>query len=228
LARSKKAKIRLNNYRQQKTTNKKNMPALYTGPKKEIKKLPKWLMEFATLAEWAPLRAKLREESIPKPPAKRRQKSRSFLAALEKQFPSMSGCNTDISCVAALFQGGLRLLPKNKATLKALLQAVNKVVALQYPQDDQLVSYRQQVTILRNLVKKQYPKKIYEDLLYVHLAFAGGSEEPDKIRSYKVMVNIKASKALDRRINSRTPATEVMSHLPFHFPSPPLTLTLPS
>jgi hypothetical protein len=199
---------------------------VYNGPQKEIAKLAKFLLSFSNDGKYAQARAKLRDESTPKPPAKRRQKSKSMMKLLEQQFPALSKnhCTTDISCLLTLFEGALRILPQTKARLKALLQGMNAVTPLQYPASDQLSSYNQQVTKIRNVVKARYPKNLYKDddnLLYTSLAFAGGSTAPSEIVAFKKVAQLKASKALDSRLQKRIPATEVSSPAPSFSSFPP-------
>jgi hypothetical protein len=204
---------------------------VYNGPQKEVAKLAKWLMSFSNDGKYAQARAKLRDESTPKPPAKRRQKSKSMMKLLEQQFPALRNnhCTTDISCLLTLFSGAL-MLPQSKARLKALLQGMNAITPLQYPAADQLSSYNQQVTKIRNVVKNLYPKGIYKDadnLLYTSLAFAGGSTAPSEIVAFKKVAQLKASKALGNRLQKRIPATEVSPRLLFLLLPPFLTTLLP-
>jgi hypothetical protein len=97
----------------------KDMPQRFIGPATEIKPFADWVHKVATssAAKWRNLRRKLREESTPEP-GERRKASESFLKEMHRQFPSMTGCRTDISCLKQLFEAFVNMLDLNESRLK--------------------------------------------------------------------------------------------------------------
>jgi hypothetical protein len=185
------------------------MPKRFTGPATEIKPFANWVHKVATSsdAKWRNLRRKLREESTPEP-GERRKASESFLKEMHRQFPSMTGCRTDISCLKQLFEAFVNMLDLNESRLKKGLRAVNKILPLMYVTDSQLGAYRTFVYQLTPTVKKRYGASNFNANFKHFLQPAGGSESATDAYAFKVAAEEKAAEALSYRQKHKIPVTE--------------------
>ena len=132
------------------------MPQKFPGTVAEIKKFADWAHKLAnsSVAKWRDLRRILREESVPV--GARRSFSPTLLKEMHRQFPSMTGCKTDISCLKQLFEAFVDMLDLSEPRLVKGMKAVNKILPLMYVTDSQAGAYRVFVYELTPLVKKKY------------------------------------------------------------------------
>tara|TARA_R110000850_G_scaffold30128_5_gene82980 strand:- start:2978 stop:4606 length:1629 start_codon:yes stop_codon:yes gene_type:complete len=185
------------------------MPQKFPGTVAEIKTFAAWAHKVAnsTVAKWRDLRRILREESTPVPGA-RRTASPTFLAEMHRQFPSMAGCRTDISCLYQLFEAFVNKLDLNEKRLKKGMKAVNKILPLVYVTESQLGAYRTFTFTLTPLVKKKYGAKNFNKNFKNFLQPAGGSETAAAAYKYKVAAEEKAAEGLAYRQQHKIPVTE--------------------
>jgi hypothetical protein len=181
----------------------------FVGPILEIQPFADWAHNVATssVAQWRKLRKALRDESTPGP-GKRRKASPAFLKAMHDQFPSMTGCKTDSSCLKQLFEAFITMLPLDETRLVKALRAVNKVLPLMYVTDSQLGAYRSFIYTLTPIVKKRYGAATFNKKWKHFLQPAGGSESASDAYQYKVAAEQKAAEALSYRQRHKIPVTE--------------------
>jgi hypothetical protein len=193
----------------QKTSRQKKMPQKFAGAVAEIKPFATWAHKVVTnpAAKWRNLRRTLREESTPVP-GERRKASQTFLAEMHRQFPSMSGCKTDISCLEQLFEAFVNMLDLNEPRLVKGMRAVNKIIPLMYVTESQAGAYRTFVYQLTPIVKKRYGAKKFNKNWKNFLQPAGGSESATEAYAFKVAAEEKAAEALNYRQNHKIPVTE--------------------
>jgi hypothetical protein len=180
----------------------------FAGDATEIAPFANWAHKVATssASKWRTLRATLREESTPAE-GERRKASQAFLEEMHRQFPSMTDCRTDISCLKQLFQAFVNMLPLDEPRLIKGMKAVNKILPLMYVTESQLGAYRTFVYQLTPLVKTRYGSATfakYKNLLQP----AGGSESAAEAYQYKVAAEEKAAEALSFRQRHKIPVTE--------------------
>jgi hypothetical protein len=180
----------------------------FAGPVAEINPFAIWAHKIATspTAKWRNLRKPLREESTPEP-GKRRTASQTFLDEMHRQFPSMKGCKTDISCLKQLFEAFINMLPLDEKRLVKGMKAVNKIAPLLFVTDSQLGAYSTFIYTLTPMVKRKYGSATFAKYKNF-LQPAGGSESVAEAYQYKVAAEEKAAEALSFRQRHKIPVTE--------------------
>jgi hypothetical protein len=184
----------------------------FAGNAAEITPFADWAHKLATsqAAKWRGLRKALREESTPAA-GKRRKASKSLLEEMHRQFPSMKGCLTDISCLKQLFVAFINTLPLNEKRMVKALRAVNKILPLMFVTDSQLGAYRSFLYTLTPIVKKKYGTANFNKKWKHFLQPAGGSESAIDAFQYKVAAEEKAAEALSYRQRNKLPVTEAVT-----------------
>lgn len=174
---------------------------------KDAKKFIKWIALFAFDAKYETLRHTLKAESVPRD-GHTREKSDSMLEQLHTQFPSMTNCQTDVSCLKILFNAALNLKSTTEDDLKNIMFAMNSVLPLQNPTESQQGYYSNLVTDLRKLIRKspfgdEGLKRHYRSLL-----FAGGSTDRKVAKQFKERKDDKARNSLDAHQKNKSPIFE--------------------
>ena len=164
---------------------------------------------------YAKLRTDLREESSI---GKSRKKSQAFLREMHREFKSMEGCNTDVSCLRLLFEASLKLA--SEAQLARMMEGVNVILSLQFPTENRINSYSKSVSDYRKLIKKEFSQDVLTRN-YNRLLFAGGKGQVGNDQSVEEISDFKtaareakigraelASKALTQRLSNKIPIDE--------------------